>query len=295
MFDNFVEEFLETQDGLSIWYGHNLNHDNTNHELPTIFFNYGLVCSVSHFDFQIPHFAELGYPIVYHDYRFHFKSSSTENINDLNFENISHDMDALIEHLSLKNIVMLGHSMGVNTTLDYSYRYKNKLKGMILISGTVLPPQDIMFDSNGMDIIQPILELLYDKYPKPFKAIWSTGHKNPIAEIAIHRGGFNTKQVSAEFVKHYLKKIGELDPSVFFKLLDEMRKQNISSKLENIETPALIIGGDLDQVIPNYLQYILVDHLPNNEFYIVKEGSHVPQADFPETINERIKLFLTQL
>ena len=53
MFDNFEEDFLTTKDDFTIWYGHNLNSPNTNHKLPTIFFNYGLVCSVSHFDFQI--------------------------------------------------------------------------------------------------------------------------------------------------------------------------------------------------------------------------------------------------
>jgi len=294
MFEGFKEHTLLSKDNLNLWYCHNFNNSFIERNLPVLFFNYGLVCSNAHFKFQIPYFSSLGYPIIYHDYRFHFKSSSSQNIQDLTFANISHDMETIIKELNLDQVIMIGHSMGVNTTLDFAYRHPKKLKGMILISGTVLPPQDVMFDSNGMDIMQPILELLLAKYPRAFKAIWQTGHKNPIAELAIHRGGFNTKKVPLEFVTHYLEKIGKLDPSIFFKLLDEMRKQNISSKLQGITTEALVIGGDLDQVIPNYLQYILVDNLPKSEMYIVKEGSHVPQADFPETINERIGLFLSQ-
>jgi non-heme chloroperoxidase len=290
-FKNFKEGKINTPDGIGISYGLNFDPLNLN-DRPIVVFNYGLVCNIAHWKFQIPYFANLGFNVVYHDYRFHFKSSSTDSIHDLTFSNISKDMKLLLDSLGVKKAFHIGHSMGVNTTLEYAKDYPDDVLGMVLISGTVLPPQDILFDSNWMEILQPILETLNQKYPVFYKNIWKTGHLNPIARHLIHKGGFNTKKVPREFIEYYLRKIGELSPEVFFQLLKEMKNHKIISQLEYIKTPTLVMGGDKDQVIPNFLQNILSDSLPNSSLYIIKDGSHVPQVDFHETVNERIEIFL---
>lgn len=292
MFTGFKELKLTGPDGLQLNIGHNLDSDHRDPSLPVLIFNYGLVCNIAHWTYQIPYFHDLGYKIVYHDYRFHYKSSSSESIDDLTFQNIATDMNFLLNEIGVSQGVHFGHSMGVNTTLEFARQYPEQVTGMILISGTVLPPQDVLFDTNWMDILQPMLETLLEKYPKLYGSIWKTGHLNPLATHLVHKGGFNTKKVPKDFVEYYLKKIGELDPHVFFQLLKEMKNHDIVSSLEHIKTPALIMGGDKDQVIPNFLQNILSDNLPNSRLYIIKDGSHVPQADFPESVNERCEVFI---
>ncbi len=89
----------------------------------------------------------------------------------------------------------------------------------------------------------------------------------------------------------YVKTIGELGSELFFHLLDEMKKHDIITNLQAIKTPALVITGDRDNVVPSALQGILLDNLPQAELYIVRNGSHVPQMDFPDMINERINFF----
>ncbi len=292
MFTGFNEYSFTTSDGIKIHYGKNF--DEFDPTRPSIVFNYGLVCNVAHWEKQIPYYHDNNYQIIYHDYRFHFNSDRTNDIEDLSFENISQDMKELLDFIGVDRAFHFGHSMGVNTTLEYAYRYPEDVCGIILISGTVLPPQDILFDTNFMDLLQPILEFLLKKYPTLYKGIWTTGHKNPLATHLVHQGGFNTKMVPKDFVEYYLKKIGELEPEVFFQLLKEMKNHDIVTKLEMIKVPALIMGGDKDQVIPNFLQYILSENIPNSKLYIIKDGSHVPQVDFFETVNERIDLFLSK-
>ncbi len=106
-------------------------------------------------------------------------------------------------------------------------------------------------------------------------------------------GGFNQEMVSDEFIEIYLNKIGVLGPDLFFQLIGEMQTHDILAFLSKIKTRTLIIGGNKDKVIPNYLQRILNEHLENSELYIVHKGSHVPQVDFPLLINERLELFLS--
>ncbi len=181
--------------------------------------------------------------------------------------------------------------MGVNICLEHARRYPEDVSAQVLISGTVVPPQDIMFDTNLVDITMPFIESFTKKYPDLFKAVWKNSFKNPLAQYAIYDGGFNKKQVEIEFVQLYMKKISELPEKLFFHLLKIMHDHDVINHLESITTPTLIIGGDKDKIIPNYLQQILTRTMPKSQLYIVKDGSHVPQVDFPELINHRINQF----
>ncbi|MFG1494095.1 alpha/beta fold hydrolase [Halobacteriovorax sp. ZH4_bin.1] len=257
-----------------------------------IIFNYGLVCNIRHFVYQIDHYEKLGYKILLHDYRGHYQSETTQGVESITFKNIVSDLNSLIRALNIKTSIHIGHSMGVNVTLDYVHKFPEEVQKIVLISGTIFPPQDVMFDSNIIDMTEPYIKELKRKWKSQFQFIWKNVYRNPLASALVWNGGFNIKKTNIEFVEYYMKKLGELSPDIFFQLLDQMRDQRIIKELEEIKTPTLIIGGDKDKVIPNYLQQILHDSLKNSELYIIKNGSHVPQVDFPEFINERIDLFL---
>jgi pimeloyl-ACP methyl ester carboxylesterase len=295
MFKKNHPNYFYTSDGIRIFYNTNFHHEEIDLDKPVLVLIYGLLCNNNHYKFQIPYFEEKGFQILIHDYRFHYASSQDGDIETCNFPNITKDLHELLTQLKIKNSIFVGHSMGVNICLEHSRRYPEDMMGQILISGTVIPPQDIMFDSNVVDIVSPYLKKFTDKYPALFKSFWKNSFKNPIAQYIIFDGGFNKKQVEIEFVQLYMKKISELPEILFFHLLKLMHDHDVINHLESIKTPTLVIGGDKDKIIPNYMQRILTTHLPTSELYIVKDGSHVPQADFPDLINHRLSRFISKL
>jgi non-heme chloroperoxidase len=292
MFKENHPSYFYTSDGIRLFYNTNYNPLHLDPEKPVIVFVYGLLCSNFHFSCQIPFFEEQGYQILIHDYRFHYSSSQEGDIETCTFSNIADDLHQLLETLKIKKAIFFGHSMGVNICLEHAKKYPEDVGAQILISGTVVPPQDVMFDSNMIDLTLPYIETFTKKFPELFDILWKHSFKNPIAQYAIFDGGFNKKQVDIEFVQHYMKKISELPAPLFFQLMRIMHDHDIINHLESIDVPTLVIGGDKDKIIPNYLQQILTRHLPNSQLYIVKDGSHVPQADFPELINLRIHQFI---
>ena len=297
---DLTPNYFYTSDHYRIFYLTNFDRESFNPDNFLLVFNYGLVCNIAHWKYQIPYFKELGFQVLLHDYRFHHSSSGNEeNIELCTFDNITKDLSELLDDIyqgeQNRKVIMLGHSMGVNVSLEYAAQHPDLVSGMVLISGTVLPPQDVMFDSNVVDIVSPLIEILSEKFPSAYKALWTTSYLNPLFRKLIYYGGFNTSKVPEEFIQLYMKRIGELPFRVFLQLLQEMHDHNILNKLPQIQTPALVMGGDLDKVIPNYLQDILHRHLPNSELYIIKNGSHVPQADFPDSVNQRILKFIEVL
>lgn len=285
--------YLNTRDNEQIYYAtnfeHNLSEDNTE---DIIVFNYGLVCSNFHWSKQLDYFDQLGYKILLHDYRGHYKSTGMDNLKNITFENIALDLKELFDELNINKATLIGHSMGVNTSLEFAKRFPNYVNKMVLISGTIIPVHNIMFNTNLTDQVSPQLISLLKKFPKQFSAFWKSGGWNPLIKRMVHAGGFNLKTVSPEFIEIYLNKLGQLGPELFFQLIDQMHQHDILAFIEKIKVPTLIIGGDNDKVIPNYLQKLALKEMPQSELYIVRNGSHVPQVDFPQMVNERIQYFM---
>lgn len=292
MFNYNEANFFKTEDNEQIFY--NKNFSSFDKSKKTIVFNYGLVCSNHHWKYQIEYFDQRGYQILIHDYRGHFQSTGRHDVKKITFPQMAKDIKDLCDFLGIDKAYMLGHSMGVNITLQIAKDYPALVQGMVLISGTFMAVNDIMFDSNVMEFITPFCVAGLEKYPSIVNKIWTASGMNPIVRNIIHATGFNKAKVSKEFIEIYLNRVGQLGPELFFQLFNEMTKQNISSSLERMEIPALIIGGQKDNVIPNHLQRTLASLLPQSETYFLTSGSHVPQADFPELLNERMDLFLTK-
>jgi non-heme chloroperoxidase len=284
--------FFKTQDREQIFYSTNFPVDfKTKHE-NVLVFNYGLVCSNHHWKYQLEWFDKQGYKILFHDYRGHFQSSGREELEKITFKQIAQDTDELLTHLGLDNVYYIGHSMGVNITLELARLYPARIKGMVLISGTTLPVKGVMFDTNLMEYIIPVAEEGLKRYREIFDVVWKTQAMNPMAVKLIHSQGFNEKKVSRDFIEIYMNRLSQLGPDLFMQLFGEMQKHDILGDLGTMNMPSLVIGGDKDNVIPYHLQLLLHQTLRNSELYLVKEGSHVPQVDFPEFINERIKQFI---
>ncbi len=294
MFKKNHPNYFYTTEGIRIFYNTNFELSTLDKTKPVLVLIYGLLCSNHHYKYQIPYFEEQGYQVLLHDYRFHFASSQDGDIETCTFPNIAKDLHELLNNLEIKKTVFVGHSMGVNICLEHARRYPEDVTAQILISGTVVPPQDIMFDSNIVDMSIPYLKNFTDKYPDLFKSFWKHSYKNPIAQYAIFDGGFNKKQVEMEFVQLYMKKISELPENLFYHLLKLMHDHDVINYLETIQAPTLVIGGDKDKIIPNYLQQILTRYIPSSTLYIVKDGSHVPQVDFPELLNHRMHRFISK-
>ena len=292
MFKNNDANFFKTQDNEQIFYLKNFTKFDPTKK--TLVFNYGLVCSNHHWKYQVDYFDQRDYQILMHDYREHFQSSGKHDVKKITFVQMAKDIKDLCDFSGINHAVMLGHSMGVNVSLQLAKDYPDLVQGMVLISGTFMAVNDIMFDSNVMEFITPVFVAGLEKYPEFMKKIWTSSGLNPLVRNIIHATGFNKANVSKEFIEIYLNRVGQLGPEIFFQLFDEMTKQHISSSLERMKIPALVVGGQKDNVIPNHLQRTLANLLPESETYFLVTGSHVPQVDFPELINERVDLFLHQ-
>jgi non-heme chloroperoxidase len=110
-----------------------------------IVFSHGWPLSGDAWDPQMQFFGERGYRVIAHDRRGHGRSEQTWDGNDMN--TYADDLAQLIEHLDLKDAVLIGHSTGGGEVARYIGRHGNQRVAKAVLLAAV-PPFMLKSDSN---------------------------------------------------------------------------------------------------------------------------------------------------
>jgi non-heme chloroperoxidase len=122
--------FLGLKDGASLYY------KDWGDGRPVVF-SHGWPLTADAWDAQMVFLAERGFRVVAHDRRGHGRSSQPWDGN--NMDTYADDLAALMDHLDLKNTVMVGHSTGGGEVVRYIGRHGTKRVAKAVLVGAVPP------------------------------------------------------------------------------------------------------------------------------------------------------------
>ena len=83
--------------------------------------------------------------MLIYNYRGHINSKGINDVSEITFQSISSDLDTICRELDIDKVVLFGHSMGVNVCLEFAKIYPERVAALVLIAGTIFPPEDVMF------------------------------------------------------------------------------------------------------------------------------------------------------
>tara|TARA_R110001592_G_scaffold307299_3_gene581079 strand:- start:115150 stop:115950 length:801 start_codon:yes stop_codon:yes gene_type:complete len=69
-------------------------------------------------------------------------------------------------------------------------------------------------------------------------------------------------------------------------------ESNLSSEVEKIKIPVLVVQGNLDQIIPPSNGIELTEKLAKGQYAEIKNGKHILQETHPDELSDHLKLFL---
>ena len=222
---------ITTKDGTSIFY----KDWGTG---PTVVFSHGWPLNADAWDAQMLFLGRRGYRVVAHDRRGHGRSEQTWTGND--YDTFADDFAELLEKLDLKDVTLVGHSMGGGEVARYIGRHGNKrVKRAVIIGG--IPPVMLKSDKNPGGLPMPVFDGIraglvadrsqfYKDVSIPFY-----GYNKPDAKPSQGvRDNFWLQGMQSSIVASYecVKAFSETD---------------LTEDLGKIEVPTLIIHGDADQ------------------------------------------------
>ena len=110
-----------------------------------VVFSHGWPLQGDAWEDQMFYLAAHGYRVIAHDRRGHGLSSQPWDGNDM--DHYADDLAALINHLDLKNAVLVGHSTGGGEVAHYIGRHGNQRVAKAVLVGAV-PPQMVRSATN---------------------------------------------------------------------------------------------------------------------------------------------------
>jgi len=281
--------YFRTRDGIRLYY----SAEGPKHA-PPLLFCYGLVCSKLQWKYQMEHFRQTHR--VYHlDYRGHGMSARPEDASTVTIETCARDIIDFLDEVKIPKVTVLGHSLGVNIILDLYRIAPARVKALVLANGTPKDPFETMFHHNFLQVFFPAVRVAHGLFPDLLQKFWASQGTNPINQEFVALAGFNTKYAKKSDINEYLRLTSTVELDIFLNLLNDFMKTDATPWLHEVAVPTLVLAGEKDKITPALNQKIFHKLIPSAEFHLIKEGSHCPQMEKPELINEIIGNFLARL
>ena len=192
-------------------------------------------------EYQIDDLVNSGHRVIAYDRRGFGKSSQPWDGYDYN--TLTDDLKALIDQLELKDITLIGFSMGGGEVVRYFSRHGGKGVSKVVLISSILPymlqtdsnpdgvPQE-MFDDMANNMKQDRIGFL-DDFGKTFFGV-----------------SMLNKPLSTPLLEYYRMLCSVASPRATAECAKAFATTDFRSEMKAINVPTLIIHGDEDKTVP---------------------------------------------
>jgi non-heme chloroperoxidase len=251
-----------------------------------VVFSHGWPLSADAFEDQMFFLAERGYRCIAHDRRGHGRSSQPWSGNDM--DTYADDLAKLVEALSLKDAVHVGHSTGGGEVARYIARHGSKRVAKAVLIGAV-PPLMLKTDKNPGGLPKKV----FDDIRGGVVSDRSKFFKN----LALPFYGYNRSGAKvSEGVQESFWLQGMVCgfPAAYF-CIKAFSETDQYEDLRRIDVPMLVVQGDDDQIVPfdnaGKLQAKLVK---NAQLKVYKGAPHGLCTTEKEKVNADLLAFIKE-
>jgi non-heme chloroperoxidase len=231
-----IMSIFKTTDGTTLFY-----KDWGKPDGQPILFSHGWPLSSDAWDAQMLYFGLQGYRVIAHDRRGHGRSDQPWDGN--NMDRYADDLAELINHLDLKNLVMIGHSTGGGEVAHYIGRHGTARVAKVVLVGAV-PPLMLQTDANPEGVPMSVFD--------DIRAGTAGNRSQFFYDLTIPFYGFNRDGVAMNEGFRESFRLQGLMGGIKgqYDCIREFSEVDYTADLKAIDKPTLIIHGDDDQIVP---------------------------------------------
>jgi pimeloyl-ACP methyl ester carboxylesterase len=270
---------------------------------PIVFVN-GWTCSDAYWVGIGPGVVEAGHRALFLDTRGHGESGLPRSpglcahnlrAEDVDPARLARDVWEVLDDAGIEQAVLAGHSMGVQTIIECYRLAPWRIAGLIPIAGTFENPVKTFFDLAVLDRLYPIAEVLFRFMP--FEALRPIIRRTANPRIGhrvvqlIRVGGPKVQEVH---LAPHMAQVGDVNFSVLFRMMSELRRHRTADLLPTIEAPVLVLAGHKDVFTPPSVQQVMADVIPESEIVWFEDAGHMLPIEEPEALTAAILDFLTR-
>lgn len=258
----------------------------------------GFLCPDTWWYFLAPALADAGYRVLV----FHYRGIATSGLpphtppEAFTVERFAADLRAIVEQEDLDDLVLIGHSMGVQVMLEAYAMLRHRTAGVVALTGPYASAIRTLYDRREVVYVYEMIRRAAALTPKPLLAAYWRGIWRHLPFLALGRvvKAFGPR-TSDEIVQSYIEHAAALDPQLVLRITEGMHDHDAMDLLPSIDVPSLVVIGGKDPFSPPRLGHEMADTMPNATLRTVPNGTHGTILEYPEQVNGYVLDFLAEL
>lgn len=236
-------------------------------------------------EFQVPALIDAGYRVITYDRRGFGESSKPWNGYD--YDTFTEDLNQLLEHLDLKNVTLVGFSMGGGEVARYIAAHGTKRIKNAVFAGAV-PPYLYQSEDNPDGALDDATIEEFENAVKTDRLEFLEGFTNDF-----FASGEETGLVS-ESLRLYNKNIASMaSPKGTLDCIAAFGRTDFRDDLKKIDVPTLVIHGDSDAIVPFEASGKRThEAVSDSELALIEGGSHGLNVTHVKEFNDALISFL---
>ena len=227
---------------------------------------HGLMGGLSNFKTVYDFFPPKGFKIIIPELPIY-----SMPISETTLKSLSEFLYEFIAFKELKNVILLGNSMGGHIGLLFAKKHPELLDGLIITGSSGL------YENN-----------MGDKYPNRENYNWI---KSKTEEVF-----FDSKIATKELVDEVFDTVNDRNKLIrTLALAKSAIRHNMANDLPKMKIPTAIIWGNQDTVTPPDVAKEFHKLIPNSNLYWIDKCGHVPMMEHPKEFNKIMHKWLVNL
>ena len=186
-------------------------------------------------------------------------------------EKIADWMEKVFDKLKLKNLILVGHSQGCLEILEYSSRYKERLKKLVFVGG-----------SNKMPVHPDLIELAQSGHSDAVKLMMKWGYEG------------SKKFIGGNPVEKIIQSPRDISEILAIDLNACNNYSNGSEAAKVIDLPSMLIFGELDKMVNLEAGKKFSNLIKNSTTHVIKGCGHMIMIEKAFEMREKILEFLNK-
>jgi pimeloyl-ACP methyl ester carboxylesterase len=269
------KKFVISSDGLKIYY----ETYTIANKPPQIFLIHGVGGDLDAWQYVKNKLLDQGISSLALDLRGHGFSTHPYLSSSYHADHLVEDILTVLTQEKINQILLIGHCYGAVIAEQFAWRFPDKLKGLILISGTYRPP--LYFSADWQIKLAKFFIKLFTWFsPPPIYPGHSTYPTNKLHKDYEIIGLIRT--ILRNSWRSYLLTTLEIINLQF------------KEKLKNIKIPTLILVGDKDSIFPPTISQKMHQEISQSKLEIISEGLHNIVLNNSFEVAEKLYQFIQQ-
>ncbi|QHI35106.1 Non-heme bromoperoxidase BPO-A2 [Kordia antarctica] len=227
---------------------------------------------------QVWAIVEAGYRCIAYDRRGFGDSDSPWGEYD--YSTLASDLNSIISQLELKDVILVGFSMGGGEVVRYCTDYGTENLSKVALVSSIIPIV-AKKDDNPNGVPQKELDGIMDALETDRVGFLKDFHKN------FYNYEDNKDKISKAQLQYDWSIASYASPNATIKAAKAWAETDFRPELKNVNIPTLIVHGDADNIVPIVTAGDqAAKGIENNTYKVIKNGPHGLNLTHKHELNE---------